>query len=454
MKWLIDRLRSLWEKNPKLHRIVRDSSYLFSANMVNMVLGVVQSSLSARLLGVEGFGLLGIITAYASTINNLFSFRMGELVVKYLGDYLEEGATAKAGALVKAAGLIEACSAVIAFGFLWLAAPLAAQIFAKDSSLAPIFVFYGIIVLAEMFYETSYGVVQVLGRFKGHAIINSAQSMLTAGLIVVAFVMGGSLEMIVFAYFCGKVLLGIAPVFLAVDGLNKRLGWAWWKASLKDMPQWKELLQFGLGSNFSATVNMVVRDSELLWVSFFLSPVEAGYYKVAVALNRYILLPINPFIQTTYPEINRYVKNNLWEPLEKFLRKISTFSGVWTVGAGLGLIFFGEWVISIYAGDAFLPAYPAMLILLIGYGLANIFFWNRPLLLSFGDSLFAFFTMFLGGILKVLGGFLLVPRYGYLAEAGLFSMFFVISVGINLLRAKSTMAKNKKLDKSKEADKV
>jgi O-antigen/teichoic acid export membrane protein len=450
VKWLTDRLRNVWEKNPKLHKIVRDSSYLFSANMVNMVLGVVQSSLSARLLGVEGFGLLGIITAYASTINNLFSFRMGELVVKYLGDYLEEGATAKAGALVKAAALIEACSAVIAFVFLWLAAPLAAQIFAKDSSLAPLFVFYGIIVLAEMFYETSYGVVQVLGRFKGHAIINSAQSMLTAGLIVATFVMGGSLEMIIFAYFAGKVILGIAPVFLAVDGLNKRLGWVWWKASLKDMPQWRELLRFGLGSNFSATVNMIVRDSELLWVSFFLSPVEAGYYKVAIALNRYILFPINPFIQTTYPEINRYIKNKAWKPLRQFLRKVTALSATWTMLCAIGLVFLGEWVIKIYAGVEFLPAYPAMLILLIGYGMANTFFWNRSLLLSFGDSLYAFVTMLVAGLLKVLGGFVLVPRYGYLAEAGLFASFFVISVGLNLLRGHTNLRRAQREGQSSE----
>lgn len=448
MKWLIERLRSLWEKNPKLHKILRDSSYLFSANMVNMVLGVVQSSLSARLLGVEGFGLLGIITMYASTINNLFSFRMGELIVKYLSDYLEEGATARAGALVKAAALIEAGSAVIAFLFLWLAAPLAAQLFAKDVSLAPLFVFYGIIVLAEMFYETSYGVVQVLGRFKGHAIINSAQSMLTAGLIVVAFIMDGSLAMIIFAYFCGKVLLGIAPVFLAIGGLNKRIGKRWWKVSLREIPHWRDLFQFGLGSNLSATMNMLVRDSELLWVSFFLSPVEAGYYKVALAINRYILFPINPFIQTTYPEINRYIKSKAWKPLGQFLRKITSLSAVWTGLCAIGLVLVGEWVIKIYAGVEFLPAYPAMLILLIGYGIANIFFWNRSLLLSFGDSLYAFLTMLVAGLLKIFGGFVLVPRYGYLAEAGLFAAFFVISISLNLIRGKNAMRKAQEEDQA------
>ena len=433
MSWIKAKLRAIWE-HPRIQQVFRDSSWLFSSNMVTMVLGILQSSLSARLLGVRGFGLLGVTTNLASTINNLFSFRMGEVVVKYLGDFLEEGNTAKAGALVKAAALIEAFFAILAFGFLWLVAPLAARLLAKDPALSGLFIFYGSIILANLFYETSLGVIQVLGLFRGQAVINSIQSVVTALAILVTFLLKGSLETIVFAYFLGKLILGLGPVLLAAKGLTKRLGSAWWKAPLREMPEWKEMLHFGVGSNLSATVNMIVRDSELLWVSYFLSPVEAGYYKVAVAINRYILLPINPFIQTTYPEINKYIKNKLWKPLRAFLRKITTVSALWTVACSVGLVLFGKLAIRIYADVEFLPAYPAMLILLIGYGLANIFFWNRSLLLSFGDSLYAFGAILAAGLVKVLGGFLLVPQNGYLAEAALFSLFFFLAVTLNLVR--------------------
>ena len=433
VNWIKVKLREIWE-HPRIQKIFRDSSWLFSSNMVTMVLGIVQSSLSARLLGVYNFGLLGVITNFASTINNLFSFRMSEVVVKYLGSFIEEEAADKAGALIKAAALIEAAFATLAFGFLCLVAPLGARLLAKDASFAGLFIFYGVIILANMFYETSFGVIQVLGLFKGQAIINSIQSAVTALVIVVAFILKGNLETIVLAYFLGKLILGISPAILASRGLTKELGRAWWKAPLREMPEWREMLHFGVGSNLSATVNMIVRDSELLWISYFLSPAEAGFYKVAVAINRYILLPINPFIQTTYPEIAKYIKNNMWKPLRTFLRKITAISGLWTLACAIGLVLFGKLAIRVYAGDEFLPAYPAMLILLIGYGLANIFFWNRSLLLSFGDSLYAFVAMLVAGLVKIFGGFLLVPQNGYLAEAALFSLFFVLSVSLNLIR--------------------
>ncbi|MCD4752286.1 MAG: oligosaccharide flippase family protein, partial [Anaerolineaceae bacterium] len=188
VKKILDRLKPLLNDNPHLQRIFRDTSYLFSSNTLNMVLGILQSSLSATLLGVYNFGLLGIVTASASTVNNLFSFRMSEIIVKYLGDFLEEKDYDHAGALIKAAALVEFTFAILAFLFIWWISPILAQHLAKDPAMQSIFIFYGTIILANGLYETSYGVVQVLGRFRGQAIINSVQSIVTAILIVITFI--------------------------------------------------------------------------------------------------------------------------------------------------------------------------------------------------------------------------------------------------------------------------
>ena len=51
---------------------------------------------------------------------------------------------------------------------------------------------------------------------------------------------------------------------------------------------------------------------------------------------------------------------------------------------GLGLALLGWWLIPAVYGAGYAPAYPAVVILLVGYGFANIFQWNRPLLLALG----------------------------------------------------------------------
>lgn len=399
-----------------------------------MFLSLVQSSFAAHLLGAKGLGILGAITAFASTVNRLFSFRMGELVVKYLSEYLANNQRDRAAAVVKIAFLVEGTTSLLAYALLLVVSPLAARYFTDDPSLSIWFCIYGLIIPGNLLTETSTGILQIHNRFQSQAVINVAQSVLTAAIIVWAFITNQEMPVVLIAYLLGKLILGIGPAILAWGSLKKLLGKNWWNVSFHLLPPWKALARFALGSNFSATVNLLVRDSEILWVAYFLSPVEAGYYKVAMAINNFILMPITPFISTTYPEINRCLSNKRWTQLKDLLRRVTLISASWTGMAGIGLAAFGWLIIPIYAGAEFLPAYPAMLVLLAGFGIANIFFWNRSLLLSLGLPGFAFHAMFWFGLAKTLLAFVVVPQMGYVAEAALLSGYFVCSIALIVWR--------------------
>ena len=126
MSWLQNQWRA-WQQDRVLGRLLRNTSYLFSGNTISLGLSMAQSILAARLLGVEGFGVVGTITVFTSTINRLFSFRMGEFIIRYLGKELTEENRQKAGAVVKVAMLIEGITSLVAFGMLMLLAPLGAK---------------------------------------------------------------------------------------------------------------------------------------------------------------------------------------------------------------------------------------------------------------------------------------------------------------------------------------
>ena len=60
------------------------------------------------MLGIVGFGILGAITQFTSVVNKFASFRMGELVIKYVGHYHGNRRPPRAAAAVfKAAALAE-----------------------------------------------------------------------------------------------------------------------------------------------------------------------------------------------------------------------------------------------------------------------------------------------------------------------------------------------------------
>lgn len=426
---ILRRRWAIWKEDPLLGRVLRNTGYLFSGSTLGLVLSMVQSVFAARLLGAEYFGVLGTITVFCSMVNRLFSFRMGELVIRYVGHYQAEKQPERAAAVVKAAALVEALTSILAFMALVLLAPLAALVFAKDAALSPLFIFYGVIILGNLFTETSTGVLQLARNFRSQAIINVGQAVLTALIIVFAFFNHGSIIEVVFAYLVGKLVLGIGPMVLAWGSLKEMLGPGWYKASLRLLPPWRELAGFAVSSNLSATLTLLVRDSELLWVAFFLSPVEVGYYKVAFGVINLMLMPISPFISTTYPEISRSVAERNWVQLRRLLRRVTAIAGGVTGVMGLGIAIFGPLMLWMY-GWEFLPVYPALLILLIGYGVANVLFWNRTLLLSFNLPRFPFQVMLWTGLLKVALGLWVIPHLGYYGAAALLSAYFAVSVGI------------------------
>ena len=215
---------------------------------------------------------------------------------------------------------------------------------------------------------------------------------------------------------------------------NEMLGRGWMRSPFNLLPPKREFWSFAFSSNFSGTVNLVTRDSEVLWLGFLLpgevGKIAAGYYKTALAIINLILMPINPFIATTFPEISRAVGEKAWDKLRTLLKRLTAISAAWTFSVGIFLLFFGEWLITTFYGAEYAPATPAALILLLGFGMANILYWNRPLLLSLGMPTYPLKVMIFAGVAKILLSFLLVPRYGYIAQAALMSAYFIASVGL------------------------
>lgn len=427
-------LRSWWQDR-LLRGVVQNSSYLFTSNSAALALSVIQGILAARLLGSVGYGVLAAtIIPFVSNVHRLLSFRMSELVVRYLGQSLAEGKKDQAAAAVKIAALAEACTSLLAYLVLLLASPLAARYLAKDPAAAPFFMIYGVILLGNLVYETAAGVLQSSRDFSSLALVNLLQGVITTLLIVAAYIFQGGLLDVLFAYLVGKTFAGLAVSVLAIRRLEKSLGHTWWRASLSHAPPLKQMARFAVSTNLHGTVNLITRDNETLFIAYLRSPLEAGYFRIALAIINLVVLPIDPFITTTYAEIARSIARRHWMQTRRLLRRVSTLSGAWTIAAAAALALFGAWIIPALYGQEYLPAYPALLLLLVGYGFANILNWNRPLLLALGMPEFPLKISAVVGSIKTILTFLLLPVFGFIAEAAILSGFLVTSIVIIVWR--------------------
>ena len=420
---------ALLKQDALFGRVLRNSAHLLSTNSVSLALSFLMGILSARLLGVEGFGLVGLVMGYASTVNSILSFRMSELVVRYGGEYLETGAKDRAAALVKASALAEATVSVLAFLFVVLSSGLAARYFAKTPEAGWMFSLFALGLLANFNYETSIGVLQITDRIKLQGTVNLVQSIASLLVIGAAFLWGGGMLLVLLAYLLGKTILGLGIFILAFNRLRDVLGPAWWRAPLHLIAPYEGLARFAVSSNISATIIKIFRESELLWVGLFLSVEAVGYYRAAYTLVGLLSVAIDPLIATVYPEINRLIVQKAWPPLKDFLRKVTTLALAFNLVQALGFVVLGRWILWVY-GKEYVVAYPALLVLMLGLAFNYTLFWNRPLLLSVGLPGYPILVTLIVGLMKVALAVPIVPRFGYVAEAALLSFYYIVSVGV------------------------
>jgi O-antigen/teichoic acid export membrane protein len=439
---LLQRLQTHLRDDPLIRRVLRNSGYLFSGNAASAVLNVVQGILVARLLGDAGLGLLTIIMDFASNTNRLLSFRMSEVVIKYASDALVQENKQRAAAIIKGMGLTEAFTSVLAYLVLLVLAPWGAQLFADNAMLADLFRFYGLFLLANLLYETSIGVLQTTDKFKQVAQFNFYQSIVITLLVVTAFALNWGLTGILTAYLVGKAVTGMTVVRLALREMNERFGRGWIRVPLNLVSDWKSILRFAFNTNLNGTVNLFARDNIRLYLAIFLPDAQVGYFAQAARLINLMMLPIEPFIWPTYAEITRTISQRQWQATRTLLKQVSAIAGTWTLLAGGGLASLGWWLIPFLYGADFAPAYPALLILLIGYGVANVMNWNRPLLLALGHPNYPLVVAAITGAVEIILLFLFAPGGGYLVGAAIFSAYLAISILINVARGVSILNHN------------
>ena len=443
--FLIQKAKNFLQNDPLIRRVLRNSGYLFSSNTISSALGLLQGILVIRLLGDVSYGLLVVIMDFPSNVNRLLSFRMSEVTVKYMGEALAQDDKPRAAALVKGIYLTEAVTSVIAYSVLLLLSVWGARIFADDMSIAPFFRFYGLFLLANLVYETSTGVLQVFDHFKKVAFANFYQSIALTVIIAAAFILHWDIFGVLAAYLVGKAVAGFLITGYAIHDLNNKLGRGWTRAPLNLVTKWKSILGFAFSTNLNGTVNLLARDNIRLYLAAMLSTSAVGYFKLASTLINLVMTPLEPFIWPTYTEITKTIAQKQWATTRKLLKQVSTIGAVWTLLAGGGLALIGWWLIPFMYGAAMAPAYPVFLILLIGYGVANIANWNRPLLLALGRPNYPLIVSAVTGAIEIALIFLFVPTGGYLIGAAIVSGYFVISISWTALRGISILKREEAL---------
>lgn len=436
-----------------VQRIIRNSSYLVSATVLSAGMGMFQGAFQARTfsnsgIGIAGIGLLGAMSAFTNVLNRLTSFRIDELVVRYVRLYQERGETQKAAAVYKLAAMLEMFGAIAAFALIVFLAPLGVRLFSDQTGVEQWFILYGTLALINVFYDSSDGILQVFNRFDAKSIIDISQSIVRLGLTVLVFFTGGGLLELILAELAGRLLRSLGVMLLAFRTAGQKWGKDWLRTPFSVLQaDRRSLLTFAFSTNLSATVSLVAKDSEDLWVNAFLGNVVGGFYGVARSLNGLLQIPVSPLSSTTYPELSRAVAQNDWASVNTVLKRGSLLAAFYSLPVTALLILFGKPIIALQVGSGYSAQeiqmiYAPFVILLLGFSFVNILYWNRAALLAFNRPVFPTIVNFVGMLLKVAVVLFFGAQLGAVGFAAVLVGYYVFTISFAVQRVVKDVRRN------------
>ncbi len=413
----------------RVNRLLRNASWLFSGNALASLCGFGQAVVLGRALGVDTYGLLAVIMAFVTTVNQIVDIRMWESVTKFVGDFHERGDHGRARATVKLAYLIDVGTGIVAFLLVLGLAPLAIHRFLHGRVAAEDVILYAGTLLVATVNDTSMALLRVFDRFDwlsaervGSAVVRllalwavaAATGRLTPVLAVyVAVELGRAIVLLVLGLRATRSAL-TAPGPDHLGAVKDRLG-AFWR--------------FTLNNAATTVLSLITRQVDILILTALRPPGEVGLFRMAKNFGQLILRLSDPVYHAIYPELVRLV-NNAPREMGGFLRRSMRVVLVLVIPAGIILIAAARPVLELAVGPDFAAAATPLRIMVLGALLHAGFLWARPLALARGRSHLSPIAHAAGAAVLVATSYLLVPPFGAIGSALTFVASSAVTIGI------------------------
>jgi stage V sporulation protein B len=395
-----------------LQRVLRNSGWLLGAELVSGVLLFAQAVMITRALGVEGYGVLALVTALVLAVVYLFDSRTWETIIKFVPQHRVEGHSDRATATVQLCYLIEIASGVGSVLVLLVGAELAARVFIKDPVSANLVRLYAVIALIRIPQEPTGALLRLAGRFDWLSYQTVVIALVNTVGTALVWWTGATVGRMLGVQLAGAA---VGSVILLAMGrrvaLEKDLPF-WRRSSLRSLRgRYRELLRFALLSNLTGTSRILSAHADVLVLGFFGTPAAVGVYDLAKKLVKQAAKLSNPLYASVFPEISRLISERKHAEVRRLQRQLTRALLALVIPACAVVAVAAPWLVLLVFGDEFEPAGPLLQILIWQF-LWLPLIWLPGFLLSVGRPGVLTSLTWTGALIHLALVFALVPGLG------------------------------------------
>ena len=345
-------------------RAARQILWMGAVMIIQVLGGIVQVSLSARILGPEGYGVLAVIIASTTLIYGLLSIPGGDSVTTFATRGVAEGRPEEAARILRFALAVSLGLSLVAYALIAALTHAAGSLLGISSAYVDAALLYGLVGIFMATQTETMAALRLSDRVSMGLAVTIASTLTRVALLAVAWRTGGGLTDVVLAYVIGAAVHGVG-MFAAAAVSAHRGGMTGFLRSLSiKVPS--DVVKFYTGTFGRTTIGALTQNLDSILVAQFAGAADAGLYRAARQMMDTARRPFQVIRQGVQPEYSRQWYSRQGSALRRTFSRFTILS-LALAAAGFGLLaVFREPITRLVMGPDFSEAAPLILIMLPG----------------------------------------------------------------------------------------
>jgi O-antigen/teichoic acid export membrane protein len=369
-----------------LRRASRNLAYLAGGKSVSGVLSLIYLALAVRSLGVDAYGQLILIYAFAQLISAIVQFQTWQPILHFGTPALAESRFGDFRRVVRFSLGLDAASAAVGMllvgGGIWLLGP---HIDLPEEVL-PLASGFGLAV-PFIIVASPNGLLRLFDRFDLLLLEDNVEAVVRLIGAFGIFLFGGGLTAFVVVWAISVIASGGTCAILAWREIRRRGVWrdnAIPTAPLPIGKQFPGIWGFVWSTNLNSTLKLTRTHIATIVIGGAIDATEAGLFRIAQQIAEALAKPLKLMIPVIYPELARLAAARDFTVLRQFNRRTLGYSSLGAIGGFCLLAAIGPIILDIIGGDEADGAYTVMLMLSAAALIRLSAFCLEPTLISLG----------------------------------------------------------------------
>ena len=411
-------------------RVARQTLWIGAIIAVQLLGGLVQLTISARILGPEGYGVLAIITAVTLLIYGLLAIPGGEAVTAFVTRGVAEGRPEEASRILRFVLALSFGLSLIAYAIIAALAFTASSLLGIDQDHRDAMLLYGVVGIFLATQTETLATLRLSDRVSLGLAVAVAAFLTRTGLLAAAWLTGGGLLAVVLAHVAGVVvngggMLAAATVSAPRAGMTGLLR----SVSVRVPP---DVMQFQAGAFGKSAIWVLAQNLDAILLAQFTSSADVGLYRGSrqiIDSTRYPFLPLKDAVQ---PEYSRQWYSGRVTALRRASLRFTLMTFT-LAAAGFGLLaIFHQPITRFILGAEFSEAAPLVLIMLVGSFVSS----SVSLLTILPAAVGRVWPSVAGAVGGLAASFAIIvwlaPQYGAAGAAWANTAYFIVFVAVLL----------------------